>query len=374
MAIRIVSTLLALSLTGMAEVHSHSESEHDNHSAENGVRFSPHLSTALALGGSTGDADFLAESGHHDPHYDGFNLQAFEVGGALDVGDDFTIFAIYNLQWDREEAWDGHWEEAYMDFRILPSLTIRSGMQLPAFGRENYLHVHARDFVQASLATTRFLGEDGLIMNCVSFTNTWGSENQQALTLGLGSVYAHEHSHDEEEHDDHPLHAEEALLKGNILQARWQSEFRPWQVGVSGIVGENHWERTTFIVGADIERRLRIAGKAATLAAEVSYRNVDAINEDDDQKVSFDETALSLSLAYDFAEDWQWNNRIEWLSGEEMAGLDERTRFSTNVSHLYCWNHTHNTLRLQYDADFLPGGEVENSVWFQIVVEWGDGH
>lgn len=365
---------MALSLSGMAEVHHHGGGSHGEIMQGDGWKIFPHLSTALSLGGSTGDADFLAETGHHDPHYDGFNMQAFEVGGAVELGDDFTIFAIYNLQWDREERWDGHWEEAYFDFRILPSLTIRSGMQLPVFGHQNHLHVHARDYVHAALATTRFLGEDGLIMNGVSLTQTWGPREQHSFTLGLGSVFSHEHSHDEEEHDDHPLHAEEALLKGNILQGRLQSKFRPWQVGVSGIVGENHWDRTTFIVGADIERRLRIAGKSATLAAEASYRHVDAINEEEDQNVSFDETALTLSLAYDFAEDWQWHNRVEWLSGEEMAGLDERTRLSTNVTHVNCWGMSHNTLRLQYDADFLPGGEVENSVWLQWVIEWGDGH
>ena len=374
MAYRIIGTMVALSLSGMAEVHNHGSSVQGGFLSGEGWSITPHLSTALALGGSTGDADFLADSGHHDPHYDGFNMQAFEFGGSVEIGDDFTIFAMYNMQWDREERWDGHWEEAYMDYRILPSLTIRSGMQMPAFGRENHLHIHARDYVHAALATTRFLGEDGLIMNGVSFTNTWGSSDQHALTVGLGSVYALDHGHDEEEHNDHPLHAEEALLKGNKLQARWQSELRPWQVGLSGIVGENHWDRTTFLVGADIERRMRVAGKAATLAAEWSYRHVDGINEEADMKVSFDETALCLALAYDFAEDWQWHNRIEWLSGEEMAGLDERTRFSTNVTHVNCWGYTHNTLRLQYDADFLPGGEVENSVWLQLVVEWGDGH
>ncbi len=370
---------MVLTLSGMAEVHNHGGHSQGDFLSGEGWSFTPHLSTALSLGGSTGDDHFLEDSGHHDPHYDGFNMQAFEFGGSANFGDDFTIFAIYNMQWDREERWDGHWEEAYMDFQILPSLKIRSGMQLAAFGRENELHVHARDYVQAALATTRFLGEDGLIMNGVSFTQSWGSDDEHTLTLGFGSVFSLDHGHEEEEHDgdehdEPPLHAEEALLTGNILQARWQSDLRPWKVGVSGIVGENSWDRTTFIVGADIERRLRIAGKAATLAAEWSYRNVDAIDEEADEYVSFDETALSLSLAYDFAEDWQWHNRIEWLSGEEMAGLDERTRFSTNVSHVNCWGYTHNTIRLQYDADFLPGGEEEHSVWLQLVVEWGDGH
>lgn len=343
-----------------------------------GVRITPHLSTALALGGSTGDAEFLEESGHHDPHYDGFNMQAFELGGGVEFGEDFSVFAIYNLQWDREEKWDGHWEEAYMDFRIHPALTIRSGIQLVNFGRENNLHVHERDFVQASLATTRFLGEDGLILSGASFTHTWGDDDQHSLTFGLGSVFELEHGHSEEEHEEEheeaAMHAEDAYLSGNTVHARWQSNFSPWTVGVSGVVGENHWERTTYIVGADVSRRLRIAGKSATVAAEWSYRHVDGYEEESEAEASFDETALSVSFAYDVAEDWEWHNRVEWLSGAEIAGLDERVRFSTNMSHFFCWNQLHHTLRLQYDADFLPGVEVENSVWLQFVIEWGEGH
>lgn len=370
MAKQIVGVLVLVAQAGMAQVNEHS---HDHAAHATGWDFSPHASTALAVGGSTGDDDFLAESGHHDPHYDGFNMQAMEVGGRLSYGEEFSLMAIYNLQWDREESWDGHWEEAYMDFRMLPSFSIRTGMQSVHFGRENHLHVHARDFVEASLATTRFMGEDGLIVYGASFTHTWGDDEQHSLTWGGGSVFSHEHEHDEEEHDDYPLHAEEGLLQGNVLQARWQSRFGANSFGLSGLVGENHWNRTTFIVGADAAHQFTIAGKSASLAAEWSYRHVDGIREDNDEKTSFDETALAITLAYEFAEDWQSNSRLEWLSGADIAGLDERTRFSTNVSRFDCWfQHWHGTTRLQYDADFLPGGEVESTVWLQLVLEWGD--
>jgi hypothetical protein len=101
---------------------------------------------------------------------------------------------------------------------------------------------------------------------------------------------------------------------------------------------------------------------------------LEGYEEESGAEASFDEAASGVSFAYDVAEHWQWHSREEWLTGAEIAGLDERVRFSTNMSHWFCWNHLHNTLRLQYDADFLPGGAVENSVWLQFVIEWREGH
>lgn len=368
--------LLALNSSAMAEIHHHdAHCKHDHaNETQTGVRLTPYLSTAMALGGSTGDSHFLEESGHHDPRYDGFNMQAMELGGSLLVGEAFSATAIYNEQWDRNERWDGHWEEAYMNFRILPQLSIKSGIYLADLGSENAQHVHARSFVESSLANTRFLGEDGLIMRGVALTYTWGDDEQHALQFGVGSAETHEH--EEEEHDEEPLiHAHEGIASREMFHARLTSELAGFTGGLSAMRGENAFGRETWLASADVARDFTLAGKSATWAAEVSYRHVDAFEEESGEKASFDETAVSLALHWALRDDLSSHSRIEWISGNDDTELVERTRLSTNLSYQHeLLTQIDSTTRLQYNADLLPGSEVEHSVWLQVILEFGEGH
>lgn len=371
-------TILALSTAAMAEIHhhdAHCRHDHAEDEAQKGVRLAPHLSTAFALGGSTGDAHFLEESGHHDPRYDGFNMQALEVGGSLFVGEIFSITAIYNEQWDRNSHWDGHWEEAYMNFRLMPALSIQSGIYLADLGSENAQHVHARSFVESSLANTRFLGEDGLIMRGVAMTYTWGSSEQHAFQIGVGSAETHEHGH-EEDHEEEPLvHGHEGIATREILHARLSSEFAGFAGSISGMRGENAFGRDSWLAAAELSRDFTLLGKSANWAAEVTYRHVDALEEESGEKTSFDETAVSLAMHWALTDQLSSHSRLEWISGHDDTELEERTRLSTNLSYQYEWfGQIDSTTRLQYNADLLPGSEIENSVWLQVILEFGEGH
>ena len=220
-------SLLVLASPVAAEVHHHDENCEHGHANEKseGMRFAPHVSASMALGGSTGDDHFFEDAGHHDPRADGWNMQALEVGGAVHVGDDFSMVAIYNEQWDRHTQWNGHWEEAFIKFRMTPRVLIKTGIYMPEVGLQNHLHLHARSFVESNLMNTRFLGEDGLIMEGFSLGYEFGSEQQHVLTIGVGSAYEFAHEHEHEEEEEEPLiHAEEGFAVRNSVHGRFATE------------------------------------------------------------------------------------------------------------------------------------------------------
>ena len=66
---------------------------------------------------------------------------------------------------------------------------------------------------------------------------------------------------------------------------------------------------------------------------------------------------------------WDYGGRIEYVSGDSDADLDERWRFSPVVT---WWADESKalSLRLQYNLDSLPRGE-EHSVWLQVGLAWG---
>jgi hypothetical protein len=368
-------SLLVLASPVAAEVHHHDENCEHGHANEKseGMRFAPHVSASMALGGSTGDDHFFEDAGHHDPRADGWNMQALEVGGAVHVGDDFSIVAIYNEQWDRHTQWNGHWEEAFIKFRMTPRVLIKTGIYMPEVGLQNHLHLHARSFVESNLMNTRFLGEDGLIMEGFSLGYEFGSEQQHVLTIGVGSAYEFAHEHEHEEEEEEPLiHAEEGFAVRNIVHGRFATEIGGAQWGVSGMHGENHFGRNTFVVGADVSRDVTLGGKDASFSAEVNYRKVEGVEEDSGDDHNFHETAVALAMGYSLTEELSSNSRAEWISGSDAAGLDERVRLSTNLSYQHeLLEQLDGMARLQYNADFLPGGESESTVWLQYVIEFG---
>lgn len=80
---------------------------------------------------------------------------------------------------------------------------------------------------------------------------------------------------------------------------------------------------------------------------------------------------LLVSALYSPTRQWDMGGRIEYVSGDSEAGLDERWRFSP-VATWWADEEKSLSLRLQYNLDSLPGGE-EHSVWLQFGLSWG-GH
>ncbi len=97
------------------------------------------------------------EGGDHDPHEDGFNLQALELAASKAVDPYFKFNANLNFSNDGVEI-----EEAYATTLDLPySLQVRAGKFLTQFGRINATHPHTWDFSDSPFLLTRLFGGEG---------------------------------------------------------------------------------------------------------------------------------------------------------------------------------------------------------------------
>ena len=97
------------------------------------------------------------ETGAHDPHHTGFNLQQLELsaGAAVDPYFRFDANIVFGL-------FDVEIEEAYATTLDLPAgLQLRAGQFLTQFGRINATHPHGWDFVDQVFAIGRVFGPEG---------------------------------------------------------------------------------------------------------------------------------------------------------------------------------------------------------------------
>jgi hypothetical protein len=127
-------------------------------------------------GYSSGDAAELA-SGGHDPKRETFSAQAVEPGLSLRTKY-LEGFANYLFFQDEDGDWDGELEEAFGKIVNIPGgFEIKGGQYLSRYGALNDKHLHAWDFVDSEIVLSRFLGDDGLMLQ--------GGEVSWTLPLGL---------------------------------------------------------------------------------------------------------------------------------------------------------------------------------------------
>lgn len=427
---RFAPLLAAPALLTAEEGHSHHGHDHDHDHAQHlhesvseagWFRLHPHVNAAFAIGGSTAEKNFNLIQGSHAPVDDGFNLQGIEIGGAAEFGEVLALHAYHNVFWDRFDGWDSEWEEAYATIHLPGDVSIRGGQFFAAFGHENTLHLHQRQFVEPPISMVRLLGEEGLIVQGAELA--WhlpGTRKKWQLRLGYGQAPDHSHGatrelrreaylegiehagepdhgheegeeeHEGEEHGHHHGHglagnggaydAENAYLDDGFFTGRLETK-----PGIAGIEtagfsfagGENGFGRTTWIAGADVRGETELADRPLWWQGEVFYRAVEARDEAG-IKGDYDETGIYAACGYEFMEDWIAAGRLEWASGNRMSGNERRWRASANVGRVVELArqldlHT----RLQYSYDRLGGYEDEHSVWLQFVLNFGageDGH
>src|SRR6266496_2889486 len=111
---------------------------------------------------SARDLDHV-EVGDHDPQQRGFNARNVELAfnGAVDPYFEGFANIVFKLSNDNETEVEV--EEAFLQTTNLPyHLQLKAGQFFAAFGRNNAVHPHAWDFVDAPLVSGRLLGPDGL--------------------------------------------------------------------------------------------------------------------------------------------------------------------------------------------------------------------
>ncbi len=424
-----ISFLLLPWLAAAAEPHHADDAHHHVHPAETGgsphhphldfkeeadawFHFHPHLSAAVAFGGSTSEKNLALTRGAHAPVDDGFNLQGIEVGAVTEFGRALSLHTHYNLFWDRYDHWDGELEEAFFALSMPGGVSWRAGQFFTPIGHENTLHLHDRDFVEPPISLIRLLGEEGLVTQGADLAfHLDGPGERTILRFGYGNSRSHSHGdvrearrdayfealehaaeEDHEEEEDHEHEEEEhhhshglaggggvydpdaSYLSDGYFFTRLESDLSglPFnQAGVSAAIGENGFGRTTWLIACDLYGDFEMLGRPAWWRSEAWYRNVAAYDAAGGAG-EFDETGIYASLGLEFVEDWTAAARLEWASGNRLVGNERRIRASANVGHRFGLAQAADLhTRLQYSFDDLGGYGTEHSVWLQVVLNLG---
>lgn len=358
-----------------------------------GVLF-PNVHIHGAGGFTTGEAEELATGGH-DPKRETFSAQAVEPGLSLKTRY-VEGFANYLFYQDHEGDWDGELEEAFGKITNIPGgFEIKGGRFLPHFGALNDRHLHGWDFVDSEMANSRFLGDDGLMLEGaeVSWTLPLGMDPSfvSIASLGYGDAPAHDHEH---EHgvEETPHEGEEAFLTDEVWTARLMGRYRfddfhSITAGTSWGAGTNAFGRDTKVLGLDAEylwreNGLEPGGRAFRWRNEFFWRDVQAFSQHDDDgdgvidetfRGTYDENGFHTHAIYSWSEHLDTGLRLAWLEGVEDFGQDGRFRVSPTVS---WWLDSGRRigLRAQYNFDSIRGAGDEHSLWLQLNIALGSSN
>ena len=106
-----------------------------------------------------------------DETRNGFDLREAELMFFADV-DPYSRFSVLlsvhpDYKYDAatgkvEQSWAVEPEEVFAESDQIPGVTMRAGKFKAAFGKHNQLHTHSYPFIDAPLANSKLLGEEGL--------------------------------------------------------------------------------------------------------------------------------------------------------------------------------------------------------------------
>lgn len=352
----------------------------------------PSLHLHSVGGVSSTDAEDLA-SGAHDPQREAFSAQAIEPGLSLQTKY-IEGFANYLWHQEAEGDWDGEWEEAFGKITNIPGgFEFKGGQYLSRFGALNDKHVHSWDFVDSEMVLSRFLGDDGLLLQGGEIAWTLPLGMQPTLvsiaSLGYGNARSHDHAHSHGEGEDFAHEGEEAALSDDIWTARLMARYRfddfhSLTAGMSWTAGTNGFERDTEVFGIDAEYQwrengLESGGRAFRWRNELLWRDVDAYSEhDEDDDGIIDEIYLGSYQEWGVYTHaiYSWNERIDtglrlgWVEGVADFGQDERFRVSPAVTWWFD-DSKHIGIRAQYNYDSIASQGDEHSLWLQLSIALG---
>ena len=366
-----------------------------------GVLF-PRLDIVGVGGWTDGEARALA-TGEHDPSRQAFSAQAIEPAVSLRT-ERVDGFANAILFQDAGGDWEAEWEEAFLKFRGPAGLELKGGQYLGHYGITNRQHLHSWDYVDADLASTRFLGGHGLLLRGANLDWTLPTRSlvfSAVASLGYadstaGHSHGHNHHHGHGSHEGEDLWLEDGIWTARLAGRYRATDFHQFTGGVSLATGDNGFHRSTDVYGVDLEylwreRGLEPGGRALRWRNEVMFRR--AYLEDDHghghhehghhghghhghghgdshhgDRVS--DWGMASSVIYTWNEQWDTGMRFEYVDGTGRAGLGERWRVSP-VATWFPLPDRRLGLRVQYNLDDLDHGGTAHSVWFQVRLTLG---
>ena len=337
-----------------------------------------------------GDQNDLDLPGHAHDAADGQYVQGSDIAFNFEAMGWLSGFAGVAIFQNEEQELAAEMEEAFLRADIPDTnLSVRAGQFLNRIGTQNNVHLHSWDFVDSNLSTAHFLGEEGLGTQGVELN--WLSEFDQglfALSVGYGSVVAHDHAHDEhddeEEEDDDDLEEEEEHeegLEGEALTARALvkynvTDFQQYQLGLNYMTA---FDVDHDLYGVDFyytwsAAGLEGGGDSFTIGGE--YYNLNNGEEDFG--------SVLLAAHYRFANGCALHARYEWLEfgehheeedGTEVEEEFARQRYSIGASYTQQISEDWSgRVLVQYNYDRISGEDGKDSadeVWLQLGLSYG---
>ncbi len=341
------------------------------------------------VGGFTGGEPGELASGSHDSQREEFSAQAVEPGVSLRTKY-LEGFANYLFFQDADGNWDGELEEAFGKIVNIPGgFELKGGQYLSRFGALNDKHLHAWDFVDSEMTLSRFLGEDGLLLQGaeLSWTLPLGMDPGfvSVASLGYGNARAHAHEAGHEHGaEETPHEGDESALADDVWTARLMGRYRfddfhSITAGTSWAGGTNGFGRDGKVFGLDAEylwreNGMEHGGRALRWRNEFLWRDVDAYtyHEDDDETFSgnYEEFGFYSHVIYTWNAKLDTGLRLGWVEGVDDFGQDERFRVSPAAT-WWLDDARRIGLRTQYNFDSIASQDDEHSVWFQLNIALG---
>lgn len=354
----------------------------------------------LAAAASTSNDLGSLEVGDHDPQQNGFNARNVELAldGAVDPF--FEGFANIVFKLDNQNESSVEVEEAFGQTTSLPyGLQFKGGQFFTAFGRNNPMHPHTWDFVDAPLANGMLLGPDGL--RGVGAQVAWVipvpfyAQALLAMQNGQGGTgYSFRNPGNKGTFYDRPtIERRTDGFSDLVFTPRLETSVdltstQTILAGLSAAFGPNDTgdNARTQIYGADLFYKWKPANAEGgwpfvKWQSEVMYRRFDAGRGLDDAfpvAETFNDWGAYSQVVWGFHKGWAAGLRGDFVHMFDSTITDDpqrqsRYRISSNLS----WYPSEfSKLRLQYNHDFLestnflPQGD-EDSLFFMYEISLG---
>lgn len=204
-----------------------------------------------------------------------------------------------------EESWGIEPEEAFFESNVVPDVSFKVGKFKAFMGKQNMLHSHAYPFVEAPLANTKLLGDEGLndvgLSAAILIPAPWFTEFTLQYLRGKGE--------NEEFNSPTPSDGVGLIHWKNLLDL---TEDLTLEVGASYAQGGNSYRKTTSLTGADLTLKWRPSegGRYKSLTWATEYLGRTQSQEGVDPEKG---NGVATWLQYQFAERWSALYRYDTL-------------------------------------------------------------
>jgi hypothetical protein len=208
-----------------------------------------------------------------------------------------------------EEKWGIEPEEVFAESNVISDVTFKIGKFKAFMGKHNLLHTHAYPFIEAPLANTKLLGDEGFndpgVSAAILLPSSWFSEGTLQYLRGKG----------ENAEFNSPSPA------ASVGLAHWKnlvdlSDALTMEVGVSYAKGGNSYRKTTTLSGADLTFKWRPTegGLYHSLVWATEYLGRTQEQAEVENEKSH---GVATWIQYQFAERWAGLYRYDTLTTKD---------------------------------------------------------